>query len=365
MLVIDARKAMDAGIGTYIRELVPRVCNELQDIKCHLLVSPAASYWANQLLKSSGANLTYTLFNATPFSVSEQILLRCILNKESLFWATSLSHPLFYGGRYVTTVHDVAQLALPRKMAGGFLTKKVSRVYLKSILRDSREIIFDSEFSRLEFIKHVGNPTQKNSVIHLGVDSKWFDIPKGAHEINPAPYFISVSSIRPHKNFAFLLKAFLDIANFIPHNLLIVGEKSGLTDFEPALMRRVSDSGNRVKFLGRINDEELKIWVANAEAMIFPSLYEGFGLPPIEAMAAGCPVISSSSAAIKEVCGNAAVYFNPIELESLISVLSSFSLGDRASRESLIKTGRMKALEYNWDLTAQSTAEVLRRSLVD
>lgn len=365
MIVIDARKAMDAGIGTYIRELVPRVCSELGDIKCELLVSSTSRDWAEQLTEQSRSNITYTLLNAPPFSFKEQILLRNTLKKRTLFWATSLSHPLFYSGNYITTVHDVAQLALSKEMAGGLITKIASKVYFQSILRNSRELIFISEFSRSEFTRHVGKPTQPTSVIHLGVDSAWFASPKTLPTPYLTPYFITVSSIRPHKNFAFLLKVFLSASNLIPHNLVIVGDKRGLSDFDSSLMKRISNLGTRVQFLGRIKDEDLKRRVTNADAMIFPSLYEGFGLPPIEAMAAGCPVISSSSAAMKEVCGDAAIYFDPLNPISLLNALIMFASCDKSMRESLNKAGREKALNYDWSKTAKATATIIRRSTSD
>lgn len=365
MVVIDARKAMDAGIGTYIKELVPRVCDAMPDVNFNILASTESLAWVEKISRNEASNITYKILDALPFSISEQLLLRRHLNHRSLFWATSLAHPLFYNGPYITTIHDVAQLALPRSMAGGILTKAASRIYFKSILENSRELLFVSEFSRSEFSRYVGKPKQRTSVIHLGVDSKWFDSCTKLPKIDCSPYFISVSSIRPHKNFSFLLSAFLSIANSIPHNLVIAGDKRGLNNMDPALMKEVMDLGSRIQFLGRISDEDLKIWVSNAEAMIFPSLYEGFGLPPVEAMAAGCPVITSSSTAMKEVCGNAVIYFNPLELKSLVSALLSFSLMDRSSREHLKEMGKVKALEYDWSIAAQNTVKVIRQSLTE
>lgn len=363
MLVIDVRKAMDAGIGTYIQQIVPRVCEELRDIRCKLLISEDALGWVGELKKQRNPNIIFEKFDPPPFSILEQIIYRRILINSTAFWATSLSHPLFYSGRLIATVHDVAQLALPRRMAGGCVTKMASRIFLNSILGYSREIIFVSQFSRSEFIHHVGNPKQPTSVIHLGVDSKWFEKVSIRSTIDCTPYFISVSSIRPHKNFAFLLKAFLNVAASIPHNLIIAGDKRGLKSIEPELMKEVSKMGERIQFLGRISDADLKNCVANAEAMIFPSLYEGFGLPPVEAMAAGCPVITSSSSAMKEVCGDAVMYFDPCELESLTVALFTFSKMNANSRGVMIQKGKSKASEYDWSVAAKSTANVIRQSL--
>lgn len=363
MLVIDARKAMDAGIGTYIQHLVPRVCDELQDVQCLLLLSSDTVTWAEQAKLKSNSNISFIQFDAAPFSLYEQILFRRIINNSMVFWATSMSHPLFFRGRFISTVHDVAQLALQRRLVGGLITKIASKIFFKSILEYSSDIIFVSQFSRTEFMRYVGSPKQRTAVVHLGVDSTWFEDTTKNPIIKRAPYFISVSSIRPHKNFAFLLKAFLNVAATIPQNLVIAGDKRGLKNIEPSLMNEVSKLGERIQFLGRISDADLKIWVSNADAMIFPSLYEGFGLPPVEAMATGCPVITSSSGAMKEICGDAAIYFDPQKLESLTTALIRFSQRTENSRDNLRRMGISKALEYDWSIAAKATANIIRQSL--
>ena len=128
-------------------------------------------------------------------------------------------------------------------------------------------------------------------------------------------------------------------------------------------MNEVSKLGGRIQFLGRISDADLRKWVANADAMIFPSLYEGFGLPPVEAMAAGCPVITSSSTAMKEICGDAVIYFDPHELESLTTALLSFSQISENSRDTLRRMGISKASEYDWCIAATATANFIRQSI--
>jgi len=363
MLVIDARKANDAGIGTYIRELVPRVLQRMPDQLCTLWLSEWSRPWFTEVQAQAPQKLSFQIIPAPPFSMSEQLVLRRHLKSKDLFWATSLSHPLYYDGPLVVTVHDVAQLALSIKLAGGILTKVASQLFLKSIHHSAQELLFVSQFTKSEFIRLVGTPQQPTQVTPLGVDANWFNLREHGHSPNCQPYFISVSSIRPHKNFEFLLRSFVAVADKIPHQLIIVGDNQGVKYIDADVMSMVLRLGERVRFLGRIPDVDLKNWVVHADAMVFPSLYEGFGLPSIEAMAAGCPVLSSNAGALKEVCGNAAYYFNPYDTESLQRCLLEYTLSDPASKTLRIEMGIKLAREHTWDHTADLTVAVLLRAL--
>jgi len=363
MLFIDARKAYDAGIGTYIRELIPRVLLRMYDQPCTILLSESSLSWFAELQSQVPQKLKSQIISAPPFSISEQFILRSYLNCKDLFWATSLSHPLHHDCPLVVTVHDVAQLALPSKFFRDRLTKVAIQLFFKSINRSAQELLFVSHFTQSEYNRLVASPTQTSTVTPLGVNANWFNSSNHGPSPNNKPYFISVSSIRPHKNFEFLLKAFEAVVDKIPHQLVIVGDDQGLKRVDVGLTSLIKRLGNRVRFLGRIPDAALKTWVANAEAMVFPSLYEGFGLPPIEAMAAGCPVLSSSAGALKEVCGNAAQYFDPYNSESLQRCLLDHSNIDSVEKKLQIELGVRRAQDYTWDKTADLTVLVLLRVL--
>ena len=192
----------------------------------------------------------------------------------------------------------------------------------------------------------------------LGVDPDWFDgqaaVSSGRH-----PYFISVGSIRPHKNLPTLLAAFRQVLDLLPHDLVIVGRHEGFRTRENDFQELLVPLGERVRFLGEVDDVTLRQQMAGATALIFPSLYEGFGLPPLEAMAAGCPVIASRAGAITEVCGDAARYFETRSSESLAAALlaqASIPPGDRLAQ---VQRGRVRARQYSWERTADLTAQAL------
>lgn len=359
-LWVDARKLGDAGIGTYIRQLVPRVCARLAGVRCGALLADSSSVdtWAR--LPSS---VSIQTLSARPMRWSEQRQLRVALGRGTLFWATSLAHPLFYNGPLVATVHDVAQLALPSAMAGGRVTKAASQVFFQSLRRSAQELLFISQFTQSEFSHWVGSPRQPVTVTPLGVDATWFEARGAGHSPQAQPYFISVSSVRPHKNFGFLVQAFAAVADRLPHQLVIVGESQGLRTVDAGLAAQVEALGGRVRFLGRIPDADLRLWVAHADAMVFPSLYEGFGLPPIEAMAAGCPVLSSTAGALQEVCGDAAQYFDPLGSISLQHCLLAHTASSGAERAARTALGLTRARQYDWERTADLTAVVLQRAL--
>lgn len=363
MLVIDARKFADAGIGTYLRQLVPRVLLRLPKVSCQLWLSDRGRVWLADVQAQLGARVQGVMLPARPLSLGEQRVLRQQLRPDQLFWATTLSHPLLYCGPMVATIHDVAQLALPTAMAGGRFTQVASWVFLHSLRRSALELLFVSEFSCEEFSRRVGVSRQSTTVTPLGVDPAWFAARGVGERPQAQPYFISVSSVRPHKNFGFLVQAFAAVADRLPHQLVIVGESQGLRTVDAGLAAQVEALGGRVRFLGRIPDADLRQWVAHADAMVFPSLYEGFGLPPIEAMAAGCPVLSSTAGALQEVCGEAAPYFDPHDTSSLQAALLAHVTSSPQERQARITLGLARARHYDWERTADLTAEVFARAL--
>lgn len=359
VLTIDARKVWDAGIGTYLQQLLPRVLQRLASTPCTILIPPGAEEWCAEMQRGAGTRAAMKVLAARPFSLSEQVVLRRATDCGSVLWATSLAHPLFHRGPLVATVHDVAQLALTPPLAGSRLTRAAARMYMHSLQRTARSLLFISEFTRREFTHHVGAPALQSSVTPLGVDPVWFSAGAAAPLPQERPYFVSVSSVRPHKNFSRLLRAFEAVAHQVPHDLIIIGESRDLRTLDITLPTQMARLGGRARFLGRLPHEELRRWVAHADAMVFPSLYEGFGLPPLEAMAAGCPVLCSTAGAVKEVCGEAAIYFDPQDVGSMQLCLLAHAAASPVDRADRVRRGVERARSFRWEHTAELTAAVL------
>lgn len=354
-LLVDCRKAWDAGIGTYIRNVVPRVLRRLPSGSIRILIAPGT---ATQHAYLEDLPVQFVEDAGRPLSLQEQWRLRQLVRGDEVFWATSLAHPLFWRRAMIATIHDVAQLALGRRMAGGWGVKLAARLYLQSSRRQAQQLFFISEFTASEFGRHVGTPYGACTVTPLGVDPGWFDAQELAHG-EGRPYFISVGSIRPHKNLHTLLAAFRQVSDQLPHDLVIVGKQDGFRTRASGLQELLAPLGKRVRFLGGVDEATLREQVAGASALVFPSLYEGFGLPPLEAMAAGCPVIASRAGAVVEVCGDAARYFETSSADALAAALLAQAGATRDEQLKQIQRGREWVRQYNWERTADLTAGAL------
>jgi glycosyltransferase involved in cell wall biosynthesis len=195
------------------------------------------------------------------------------------------------------------------------------------------------------------------SVIPLGVDI----VPAAAHRPRNAggsPYLLFVGLVKPHKNLTGLLRAFEQIAPAIAHRLIVVGRHSGLRGIDAealALARRLAP---RVELIEGVAAETLAGLMAGADLLIQPSFHEGFGLPPLEAMAAGTPVLAARAGALPEVCGDAALYFDPASAADIARCILQ-ALGDDAMRARLRQAGLARARRFPWNACAGATVAVL------
>ena len=360
-LVIDVRKAFDTGIGTYIRQVVPRVIDRL---------GVPATVWVPQGERDrhaylSACNVRVVEVHAPPLGFAEQLALRRLLDERSLLWATSLAHPLLRHGPLVATVHDVVQLALGGSQGVPRRVSLAAHVLLSSLRRRASALMAVSSFTRSEFLQRVGSPTCGDiAVTPLGVDAAWFDAAATRAEPSAVPRFVSVGSVRPHKNLARLLQAFALVADRLPHELVFAGLAARHGEHLQWLETLPSFVRPRVHFAGHMEDAELRALVARADALVFPSLYEGFGLPALEAMAAGCPVLASSAASLPEVCGSAAAaYFEPGSVEQIAQALLRHAALTQAERQTLVERGVAHARTFTWERTADLTAAVIDTAL--
>jgi glycosyltransferase involved in cell wall biosynthesis len=362
-LVVDARKAFDAGIGTYIHETVPRVLQRL-DVETVVLVPHGQADRHNYLGDAHGA---VQEIDAAPLTIAEQWELRRRIGPQDLFWATSLAHPMLSAGEVVATVHDVAQIAAPQDVAAVALTRAAARLMFDHLRRRALALIAISEFTRDEFVRCVGRPVRGEiSAVHLGVTEEWFRPHEGpsARSGRAAPYFICVGSVRPHKNVERLVRSFAMVAPSVPHDLLVVGLPPADGVHQAWRAEIPEAQRDRVRFTGHVTDTDLRALVAGADALVFPSLYEGFGLPALEAMAAGCPVLISHCSALLEVCGDAAAdTFDARSTDQMAAALRRHAARSATEREVIVERGRARAARFSWESTATQTAALLEACL--
>lgn len=361
-VVVDARMARDSGIGTYIRNTVGRVAALSPEWRFTLLGDRSVlerqhEGWARH------ANTMIADCRAPIYGIREQFVLRARIPRDAgLYWAPHYNIPTFSTVPLVATVHDLAHLRLPEHTQN-----PMRRVYARTMYRAlharARAVLCDSTFTLNEYRALVGERTNGAAeVVHAGVDETWFSIPDSPSP-EPRPYFLFVGNLKPHKNVGLVLEA-MRLAAGPPSDtlLVIIGRRDGMRTRDDTLATMAAALGERVRFLGEVDEDALRRYVKNAAALVFPSLYEGFGLPPLEAMAAGTPAIVSRAASLPEVCGDAALYVDPTNAADLASAMQRV-LGSAELREDLARRGRERARGFSWDATARATRDVLARAI--
>lgn len=285
----------------------------------------------------------------------EQFILPAISNKELLLSLCNVG-PLLKR-RHIVTIHDASVFAYPEAYSPGF------RVWYKFALpllgKTAAKIVTDSHFSESELIKYCGLPPDKIAVVPLGVDHMNRLKPDynvfQKHGLGVKPYILAVSSQSPHKNFIRLVQA-LDLLKNEGVDIIIAGGANSKV-FGGSVF---SSNQANVHYLGYVSDDELRALYERAFCFVYPSLYEGFGLPPLEAMACGCPVIVSDVASLKEVCGEAALYCDPNSHKDIADKICLL-LADAGLREKLCAMGKTRAARFRWSDTARAIwKEVVR-----
>lgn len=266
----------------------------------------------------------------------------------------------------VVTIHDVFHLAFYNELS---LSQKIySKMVINSALKKSDKIITVSNFSKKEILKYTDSKyEEKISVIYNGINLT----KKGKRYTKniTTPYFLFVGNIKPHKNlkrtlesFKLFLEKYQNLEN-LPQ-FIIVGKKEGFITGDNIVNLVEKDFLLRkyVKFTGWIDDNELDELYSNALALVFPSYYEGFGFPPLEAMASDCPVIASDKACIPEICGEAALYFDPFSIESILGKMTII-FKEKDIRNSLVLKGKERITYFSDKKTVEKHIELFNQYL--
>lgn len=226
----------------------------------------------------------------------------------------------------------------------------------------SRKIITVSEFSRSEIIRLLGVGKDKIAVIPNAV-SDCFDADGQDRMLTgKGNYILAVSSIDPRKNFRTLLDAFFKMRNR-NLDLYVVGCRNPVFSDTVEDLKRISGSG-RVHWLGRVTDRELLTYYRNALFFVYPSLYEGFGMPPLEAMACGTPVVVSSIPSLEEVCGDAALYVNPYDADDIAGKMDLLA-ENAGMRKELVEKGFSREKSFSWRKSAEYLLDILQEGEAD
>lgn len=323
------------GMQRYALELASRFQHELDVIRpARALRGPAGHLWEQAYLPTAcHGRLLWSPNNTGPVAISRQ----------------------------VCTIHDLIPLDRPE-----WFTPSFSRWYrwlFPRLARRVRHIIAVSEFTKQRIVELLKVAPERITVILNGVDGRFTPRPRAEIEALRLDlkisglYLLSVGSLEPRKNIRRLLEAWRQILPALADDveLVIAGASGDPRVFADAGVPTIPD---RVRFLGYVPDERLPALYSGALALVYPTLYEGFGLPPLEAMACGTPVVTSNNTSLPEVAGEAALLVDPLDPSSIADGIGRM-LTSAEMREGLGRAGLDRARKLSWDETARLTREVL------
>lgn len=365
-IAIDARLWKEAGLGRYIRNLI----THLQDLDTkneYFILLLKKDY--DILLYQS--NFHKVLADFKWYGVSEQVKLSLLLKSlnPDLVHFPHFNVPLLYKGKYIVTIHDLIHqhFQIYEATTHGPLIYRVKSLGLKlavwSIVKNSSKILVPSEFVKKQLIDQWKVKEDKITVTYEGVDESFLNLIKSRQQndfqkvakkfVIQKPYLFYVGNAHPHKNIPLLIGVFNELKNkFFRLSLVLSGPDNY---FWQNFKKMFSPRG--CIYTGFVTDSELVELYKNAAAFIMPSLEEGFGIPILEAMACGCPVVSSKAASLPEVGGDAAIYFDPKDKEDMIKKIEQVLI-DEKLRVELVYKGLKRYQQFSWKKMAEQTLKV-------
>lgn len=363
---IDARMYSTefTGIGRYVYELVKHLAT-VDDKNEYVLFMNEPEYSKFEESK----RFKKVLVKAKHYSVKEQLGYLWALKraKLDLMHFTHFNAPILYRKPSVVTIHDLTLSFFPGKKMNSAFYRFAYNLVLKSAVKNARKVIAVSENTKADLMDIAQTPSSKIDVIYEGVGEEFG--PRGDSEYQEsvlrkysiARQFLLYTGVwRGHKNLVNLIKAFALLREgpeAFDMQLVITGEED---PYYPEVKRTVKelDLEHHTVYTGMVPEKELIALYQSATAYVFPSLYEGFGLPPLEAMRCGTPVIASKSSCIPEICGEAsALYFDPYDPEDISNCIRK-ALLDETLRKELRECGLRHSLKFSWEKMAEQTLKV-------
>jgi glycosyltransferase involved in cell wall biosynthesis len=361
-IAIDARKLHDYGIGTYVRNLLRELARQDDDAEYVLLCPPADV----EELGALGPRFHPIIERSGNYSVREQLGIPLTLARArvDLYHAPHYVVPPLLTRPFVVTIHDCIHLRFPQYLPNrAALT--YARTMMRSAARRSRRVLTVSQASKDDILHYLQVPAGKVEVIYNALDER-LAAPPTEDEIDrvrqrfqlTSPFILYTGNIKPHKNLDRLIEAFsiLRREGLEDVKLLIIGDDISKYPSLRRLVHRFQLHGH-VRFLGFVPDATLAVLYRLASVFVFPSLYEGFGLPPLEAMAAGTPVITSNVSSLPEVVGDAAVLIDPMDAGAIAEAMARV-LRDPVLRETLVRRGHARVQAFSWERSVARIREV-------
>lgn len=359
---IDARKIQDFGIGTYVRNLVRSLAAIDSENRYVLLAKPADK----ESLRDLPANFHVATESSPVYSLRELAALSWHLyrRKLDLYHSTHYVLPAWVQSKVVVTIHDIIHLLYPEFLPSNLAFLYAQRMIRRSLSRGDR-IIAVSQNTRSDLMHHFDVDGRKIQVVHNGVEDVFRtplppeDLARWLRDLGISqPYILFVGNPKPHKNLDNLVKAYARARRLAQFDapLICVGHRDG-SEFKIRHRAEYLGVGDRVRLLGHVAQEALPAIYQGAALFLYPTLYEGFGLPVIEAMASGIAVITSNTSALKEIAEGYAHLVDPLDIDGMAKAIAR-CMGDSEHRASLAKLGLRRAEDFRWDRAAKKTLEI-------
>ena len=359
-VAIDARKWHDYGIGTYVRNLVRHLARMDRETTYFLFCQRADE----STLRDLAENFVPVVEDSAGYGVREHVSIPLKLRRlgAQLLHSPHYVRPLLCGVPSVVTIHDCIHLLFPQYLPNR-MAWRYAHVIMGSAVRRSALVFTVSEASRRDILHfYPWADPEKVVVVPNAIDADLLEDP-GPEEMERVReryqirgrFVLFAGNIKPHKNLGRLIEAFALLRNRPGHDdlrLLIIGEE---VSRYPSLRRAMESAGVRaeVRFFGFVPHRTLAALYRMASVFAFPSLYEGFGLPPLEAMACGTPVLTSRLSSLPEVVGDAAVLIDPYDVEDIACGLERL-LSDKALRAALVEKGHARARSFSWERSVRA-----------
>lgn len=368
---INATKALEreTGVGSYTYNLVRALARRpdaADNLRLYLMHGPTLPANSGDGLPTAVGNIN--IKGSAPRIMWEQFGLPALARRDGLDLLHYVDHALPLWRRpcpVVITVHDLAFYRLPQMY--NFSRRRYKKfVGLRSV-RLAARVITPSRATRDEIIDLAGIAPEKVTVIPYGLDEQFRPVSDEAQQRTreefdlAGPYFLFVGTLQPRKNLRHLISAFAQLVHEqgIPHELVLAGGEGWLSGdlVRFAGENRVAD---RLRLFGSVPQDKLPALYNCSESLVFPSWYEGFGLPPLEAMACGVPVIASNRTSIPEVVGEAGLLVDPQDIDALAAAMQRV-IDDKNLRSKLCHAGPERARQFSWDRAAEATMDVYRQ----
>ncbi len=359
-LITSAMDGNRAGIGSYSYNLVSNL-TRIDKNNEYVLIH---RYPANDVIYKVNKELIIP-YPRIPFenTIGNNIILSRKLRNHDFDIVHDLSQisPFLFNSPFkkILTIHDLTPILFPETF--GLIHVLLQRYVLPVTFKNIDMIIADSENTKKDIIKYFKIEEEKIKVVYLGIDGKFKPLENinninGNYDIN-SPFILYVGTLEPRKNIPSLIKAYYKLRKKgVEHKLVIAGGKGWK-------YKQIYEQVNKLKlqkeviFMGYVPEDDLPKMYNAADLFIYPSFYEGFGLPPLEAMACGCPVITSNTSSLPEVVGDAGIMIDPYNIDELASAMDEILSNERL-REEMIKKGLRRAKIFSWEKTAEETMQV-------